>query len=308
MTVIKVHHNGAWVNVPATNLKVQWGNVWRDASAIKVQWGNSWVATDYRGYPATPQTPWLAGNTWDPEIRGEDKNNTLTIRWGRRDQALQADIVQYDIRLRGEFGFLIVQHRRAEMVPGPQEWTFANLKWDTRYRMDVRAVALGGWEGDWSDELRIDTGHPVQRETKVVTKSRAWDKTVQVDMYRDQIAGPIVPTDVTANKIKYDLRATFPTNVLSDPGSNRTIHRVVQGDPVGAAFEWREPISVVYDIVNQNGEGKRFGGICRGTGWSVEGQSNAARAVGTITVYGTETYRDTVTETTPAREPFQWRP
>lgn len=303
---VKVKWAGAWVGVPATTAKVQWGSEWRDISAMRVQWNGSWNDTGYRGYPAQPQTPWLSANTWDPNVKGEDKNNTLTIRWGKRDQALQADIVQYDIRLRGAAGALIVQHRRAEMVPGPQEWTFANLEWDTRYRMDVRAVAVGGFEGAWSEELRINTGHPTQTETEVVTKTRAWDKTVAVDMYRDQVAGPIVPTDVTANKIKFDLRTTFSTNSLSDPGSTRTFFRVVQGDQVGLAYDWPNPISAVADITNQNGQGKRFGGILRGTGWSTEGVSTQWRVVGNITVYGTETYKDTVTKTVDAVKPFKW--
>ena len=296
---IKIKWAGAWETVNPGKMKVKWGSVWYPAGNVRAKWGTSWYATGYIGLPAIPPEPTIADYNYGQHSGGPENTIKVSIR---KPTAVAVPSAQYDVLLMNGSGGHLVQRRVDNSVATTE---FGSLDWGARYQIATRSVGATGLVSPWSAHQRIDFGKPNTIGQKKVFKTRDWVRSVNLDMYRGQKEGVVVPNDVVATYMIFDIRGTFPANVLSDPGSWREVHLIIQGNE-GDTLSWPNPYRATRDIKNSPGEGKLFGLVPRGDGWTVFNEGTASHLVGTLTVKGNETYADWVDYTIPGEKFGYW--
>ena len=297
---IKVKWAGVWETIPSGKMRVKWGSLGMAAvGRLKVKWGTEWVESGYIGLPAIPPEPSIASHEYGEHYNGIGNEMTVNIR---KPTASAQPIAQYDVQRINVATGGVTTERVDNSV---STYKFVSMDWHARYKILSRSVGATGLVSPWSAEQRIDFGSPNTIGQKQVIKTRDWVKSANIDAYRTQREGVIAPNDVTVTHLTFDIRGTFPANVLSAPGSTREVHLIIQGNE-GDALSLPNPYRATRDIKNAPGENKLFGLVPHGEGWTTFNEGTASRVVGTMTAKGNETYADWENYTIPGEKFSYW--
>lgn len=283
MPAIRYKWGGGWSgDVANGKLSTKWGGGWFIPTVIYAKvgalGGGYWTDTGYRGYPAVPSAPWVHAWSYD----------AIALGWsagGGGAPATAYQLVQTDVN-----GNWINQ-----VEVGGSPWGNFGMSWDTRYQFYVRAKSAAGLYSGFAGPLRVGCGHPTQYTYGNVQRSRAWAVGSNVGDgngswgFRDNLFGEAVGGDIVVNGIYWDLY----TNVgIMSPWGNRTMEIIGnEGQYVWGPMDWQASHINGWDYFGHWGNGGRWGGICRGAGWSSQFWNNGyPRVWGYLEVHGTQYY------------------
>ena len=282
---------GSWITVADGKAFFNSGGAWISPDYIRLKngdiGGGSWIDSGYRGEPTTPTG--LAVNAWT--------YTSASVKWTAG--AGGAAAASYEIQLLNSSGGVI---STVTNTASPSS-TFT-LASDTKYQFRVRAKSASGLYSPYTANLRIQTGHASSTYTTTETGTRPWSSAASVNAIKDKIVGPVVPSSVHCTAIRYQISANAGFTSALSPWNNREIHPwLLNAD--GATFQWQVgsiDTTIPHSFIGNNAIN---GMICRGTGWTIY-ETGTARAVGTITASGTETYQYQQTHTNPAVANSYW--
>jgi hypothetical protein len=286
---LKIQSGGVWRTVADGKLKVRVGSAWVTPSTMKVQVAGVWRDTGYAGSPAAPTS--LAVNAWAT-------HDAVSFKWVAGVGG--AAVSLYEVAVNNEANTTRVATKTDTTSPSAD---FTEVVQNTKYNVYVRAKSAAGLYSAWTGPLQIKMGKDAFTTYTTETGTRAYSLSKDVVGYKDAAVGPVIPTAVLVQTIRYQITNTF-SGVLSPYGSH-SISR--WGNTVEREqFNWPSAsIDQTVNVTDYQSNGGVQGMICRGTGWSTA-PSGSFVCTGTITVNGQETYTYEQAHVTPAVANGYW--
>lgn len=292
---LKIQSGGAWKTVADGKLKTRIGSVWVSPSSLKIQVAGAWKDSGYQGAPAAPTG--LAVNAWAT-------HDAVSFKWVAGVGG--AASASYEVMVRNAAGTTAttganVVTKTDTVSPSVD---FTEVVQGTKYNVYVRALASSGLYSAWVGPLQISMGKDATSKTVTTSGTRAWTSGAKsIVGYKDVAVGPVVPTTVVVQAIRYNVSETF-SGVLSPYGSHSISG--YRNSAEQAQFSWpSSSIDTTPALTDYRSNGGVQGLICRGTGWSTT-PTGSYILTGTITVSGLEDYTYNTTTTTPAVANGYW--
>lgn len=288
MPTLRIKSGGAWHIVEEGKLRVQKADAWVYPGLLYVQVGDVWRDSGYRGDPGVPKS--LAVNAWDYD--------SVSVKWAAGTGG--APISTYEIQLKNQADTSVLATLTDATSPSGN-FTVAK---STKYNIYIRSKTSGGLYSAWVGPLQIAIGKPAVTTYTTETATRPWTKAASVAAYREAEAGPVVPTNVQVQSMRYQISSQGGFTSILSPYRYREIRRWANGNTY-EQFDWGNPVDTTVNVTNYNSNGGIQGMVVLGEGWSST-SSGPYKALGTITAIGTETYTYQQAHTVPAVANSYW--
>ena len=275
---------------PARSLSGGAVRQWVRPGIVRVKWGAGWVDSGYRGDPAAPTG--LAVNAWNYD--------NVSFKWTAGVGG--AAISHYQVVINDQTNTI----NRGTWTGTTAATTSGNLAVadSTKYHAYVRSISTNGLGSDWIGPLKISIGKPAVTTYTTETGTRNWSQAASVNGYKDANVGVAVATNRTVKSVRYQISANAGFTSILSSYNNRQIYRV-KNSSIQEIFSWDGSVDTTPSVADYVGSGGITGMRCTGAGWSIY-TTGTERAVGTITVSGTETYSYQEPHTTPAVANTYW--
>jgi len=291
---LRTKSGAAWSPaIAAGKVAFKWGSGWVLPSTMKVKWGAGWVDTGYAGYPAAPINVGI--NYWD--------YNEVRIQWAAGSGG--APVAAWNVVQTDAAGNWL---RSYDLGGSPSPAGYFPVNESTKYRFYVRSKGSTGLYSDWGagSGVGASIGKPAVTTYTTETGTRPWSAAVSVNGYKDALVGYAVPTNRAVQTVRYQISAYAGFTSALSPYNNREIYRLSNSGQ-NERFSWLvQSIDTTVDVADYWGNTGITGMICRGTGWASGPATSNARATGTITVAGYETYQYQQAHTTAAVANAYW--
>jgi hypothetical protein len=231
-----------------------------------------WLDSGYLGPPGVPLN--LGVSTWS--------YSRLTVDWDPPSTAVQP--TRYIVRLTGPAGG-VISESEVSASTRTASWGVAQ---ETRYQVFVRSKGSNGALSAWTPALQVGIGRPRITRIVEVARERDWVATRDVNMYRAEEWGNVIPQNVRVTEMRVDLTASWDTPKLCYEGTDQRIHFIRRGEEGADVGTRNNPWTLRFDFA-QNAAGLH-GLICRGAEWSTRGEDRRHHVTGWIRSFGIETY------------------
>ena len=284
-----------WVIPAAGKVGIKWGGTtWYTPSILRVKIGAAgggyWHDPGYRGYPSDPvsfglyshdysnvRVQWAAGAGGAPVssytvVMNNQANNATVDSWAGTG---------------GVSGNLSVAH-------------------STKYHFYVRSESASGLSSNWVGPIKLAIGKPDASYYTTEQSTRPWSLAASVNGYKDAIVGVGVASHRVVQQVRYQISANGGFTSVLSPYNNREIYRIANSGQQ-ERFSWLAgSVDTTVNVGDYWGNGGITGMICRGAGWATGPATHVARAVGTITASGYETYSYQQYHSVPAVPNAYW--
>lgn len=266
-----------WRTVGNGKLKLQWGGAWISPSFVKVKSGATgggvWVDSGYLGYPADPTS--FGVYSWPT-------HDAVQFKWAAG--AGGAPPSDYEVAINNTSGGRVATSYDA----GSPSINFTQVAQNTTYYCYVRARTAAGLVSNWVG-MTIKMGKDDASYYTTESSTRPWSLAASVNGYKDANVGPAVATNRVVQTVRYQISANGGFTSVLSPYNNREIYRV-QNSSIQERFSWGQSVDTTVNVADYWGSGAITGMRCTGAGWATGPATHVARAVGTITASGYETY------------------